>query len=1064
MPISLRRWFSLATLALASVTVANLPADAQSGSGVPATLYAGLTWRNVGPFRGGRVAAVSGAIGQPGTFYAGFPGGGVWKTTSAGTTWFPIFDAVKTVSSVGAVEVAPSDPNVVYVGTGDMISGGTLDQGNGVYKSADAGATWQHLGLDASRHIQTILVDPRNPEIVMVGALGDHVHKSDARGVFRSTDGGRTWTKSLYIDDEIGIAKLARASDVPDVIYATTVRHYTPPTYAVGSYRSWQFGLRGMPGSDTTRTGTAIYRSMDNGVTWTEVVGTGLPSLEGRMSIAVAMHTNAQRLFLITNAALYRSDDAGASWRQMARDDDRIRNGQGGYSCGVYVDPQNPDIVYTLNTAAYRSTDGGATFTGLKGAPGGDDPQQMWIDPTDGRRIFMGLDQGATISLDAGATWSSWYNQSTEQLYHIASDNSFPYYVYATQQDAGAIRTRSRGNYGAVTMFDWNGVNGWEWGTVRPDPLNANVVYASGSGIVKIAYPSEQWINVSPAVDPAAKARTTSSQPIVFAPWNRRLLIAGVNFVVTSLDGGAHWSRISPDLGIPAGLDSATAVNTRGGRGAIETISASPVAPGLIWVGTNNGLIQLTRDGGKTWHDVSIAALPNIRRANISMIEASHHAPGTAYVAVEYLRSGDHAPYLFRTRDFGRTWASIMAGLPTDEPSGSFARVVREDPKKRGLLFAGTESAVYVSFDDGARWQTLQQNLPNTPVRDIEVRNNDLIIGTHGRGIWILDDMSMLRQLTAAVATERVHLFTPGDAIRLHRNVSWNTPLPPEIPHALNPPDGASIDYWLAEAASGPVTIDVANAAGMIVRHLTSVVPAPVTEAAKPSHPNFWIAPPFALPAHAGTNRATWDLRGDAPPVFAHSFEINANAGLTPASPEGAMVPPGIYTLTLHAGGERHSATLTVRNDPRSPANAADLLAQSAFTTRITAGIRASWDGAQRAMALRTSVSASGSPGATTAIAAAAAQLIARLDSLIGTAARSGGVSFQRVNGALVGQLMAQDNADHAPTPAMQAAFAATLAEMTAVNATWDAVRTRDLAALNTMLAAAGREPVTVPR
>lgn len=1057
------RWMSLASVSLFCAAISGTPAAAQASGAVPASAYAGLTWRNVGPFRGGRVGAVSGAIGQPGTFYAGVPGGGVWKTTSAGTTWFPIFDAVKTVSSVGAVEVAPSNPNVIYVGTGDMITGGTLDQGNGVYKSVDAGATWQHLGLDASRHIQTILVDPTNPEIVMVGALGDHIQKSDVRGVFRSTDGGRSWTRALSIDDEIGIAKLARAFDMPNVIYATTVRHYTPPTYAQGSYRSWQFGLRGTPGTDTTRSGTAIYRSMDNGVTWKEVTGTGLPTLDGRTSIAVAMHTNGQRLFLISNTALYRSDDAGASWRQMAKDDERIRNGQGGYSCGVYVDPQNPDIVYTLNTAAYRSTDGGATFTGMKGAPGGDDPQQMWIDPTDGRRIFMGLDQGATISLDAGTTWSSWYNQSTEQLYHVASDNAFPYYVYATQQDAGAIRTRSRGNYGAVTMADWNGVNGWEWGTIRPDPLNPDIVYASGAGLVKIAYPSEQWINVSPAVDPAAKARATSSLPLIFAPWNRHLLIAGLNFVATTLDGGAHWTRISPDLGAPKGLDSAAAAKTRGGRGAIETIAASTVATGQIWVGTNNGLIHLTRDGGTTWSDVSIASLPDIRRANISMVEASHFDAGTAYVAVEYLRTGDHAPYVFRTTDFGRTWTSIIAGLPRDEPSGSFARVVREDPRKRGLLFAGTESGAYVSFDAGDHWQTLQRNLPNTPVRDIEVRDNDLIIGTHGRGIWILDDMSMLRQLTATVATERVHLFTPGTALRVRRNVSWNTPFPPEIPHALNPPDGASIDYWLAEAPSGPVTIDVADARGVIVRHLTSVVPAPVVEAAKPSHPNFWIAPPFALSAQAGTNRATWDLRGDAPPAFAHSFEINANPGRTPASPEGALVPPGTYTLTLRVSGETRTAKLTVRNDPRSPATAAGVLAQSAFVTQITAGVRASWEGAQRAIALRTAIAVPGEAGTTSAIGAAATQLSARLDTLIGTNSRTGSVSYQSVNGALVSQLLAQENADLSPTPAMRAAYSATRAELVGVELKWSALRAKELIALNALLSASGRTPITAP-
>ena len=1058
------RLVAIATWAASS----NLAAQAPSPT-VDPRLYAGLAWRNVGPFRGGRVAAVTGVIGEPGTFYAGFPGGGVWKTTSAGTVWYPVFDAIKEVSSVGAVEVAPSDPSVVYVGSGDMITGGTLDQGNGVYKSSDAGRTWQHIGLDSTRHIQTMLVDPKDANIVMIGSLGDPLRKNGWRGVFRSTDGGRHWTRTLFVDDETGIAKLARAFDVPGVIYATTMRHYAPPAYSEDRLRTAQLGATQR--ADTGRTGTAIYRSTDNGVTWQEVTGTGLPRLTGRSSIAVAMSTNAQRLYFITNGGLYRSDDAGASWRQMAADDGRIRNGQGGYSSGVYVDSKNPDVVYTLNTASYRSVDGGKTFTGFKGAPGGDDPQQMWIDPTNGQRMLFGYDQGLIVSLDGGGTWSTWYNQSTEQVYHIAADNSFPYWVYATQQDAGAIRTRSRGNYGAITMFDWNSVNGWEWGTMLPDPLNPNIVYASGGGVVKIFYPSEQWINVSPAIDPAAKARATSSAPMVFAPWNQHQLIAGLNYVVSTVDGGAHWTRISPEVGIPTGLDSTAAANVTNGRGAIESLSASSVAPGIIWAGTSNGLIHVTQDGGKTWNDVTIPGLPIPRRANVSAIDASYHAAGTAYVAIEYLRGGDHTPYLFRTRDFGKSWTKIVTGLPSGEAGGSFMRVIRNDPKKAGLLFAGSESGVYVSFDDGDHWQSLQQNLPNSPVRDLVIKDNDLIVGTHGRGIWILDNIAALRQVTPAIMAETVHLFGPGTAVRVRRNVNADTPLPPEVPYALNPLDGAIIDYWLSVKPAGTIRLDVRDAAGGLVRHFSSAPIVPVPEAARPPHPNFWVATPTPLPTTVGTNRVDWDLRRDPPPVFSHGFGINANPGLTPASPEGALVLPGVYALTLTVDGKTSTQQVTVRNDPRSPASMPALRAQDSLLTRITTGLWTSWDGDQQAAALRTSVSAIADGKGAAAAVAAAKTLLAAIDSVSGSGGGRGGrgggggtpPSFRGVNGTLAGQLGAQDNADLAPNTAMRAALASACKDLATVQARWMRLITNDLPAFNAVLIRSGMVAVASP-
>ncbi|MGH7594003.1 MAG: WD40/YVTN/BNR-like repeat-containing protein, partial [Gemmatimonadales bacterium] len=510
-------------------------------------LYNGMVWRSIGPFRGGRVSAVSGAIGLPGTFYAGYPLGGVWKTTGAGTTWFPVFDAVKEASSVGAIEVAPSDPNIIYVGMGDLVTGGGINEGNGVYKSFDAGKTWQHLGLDDTRQIPSILVDPHNPDLVLIAAQGNIHRPGPTRGVFRSTDGGKHWSRTLFINDTIGVQKIAWAYDHPNVILATTVRHYTAPGGGRGGFGG---------GAAAGPTGTLVYKSTDEGLTWTELKGGGLPgNLSGRTSVAVAMNTNAQRMFLIGNSGLYRSDDGGTNWRQMDAGDTRIRNGQGGYNCGVYVDPKNPDIVYTINTSSYKSTDGGNTFTGFKGAPGGDDPQQMWIDPTDGNRMFFGVDQGATISLDGGQTWSSWYNQPTTQVYHISVDNQYPYWVYASQQDAGSIATRSRGDLGEITPLDWLPIPGYEFGTVAADPLNPKIVYAGGpaSGLVKITYPSAQWINISPNMDTSLALRKVGNQPIQWSATNPHELLVGFNHLMATTDGGMHWKKLSPDLGYPKG-------------------------------------------------------------------------------------------------------------------------------------------------------------------------------------------------------------------------------------------------------------------------------------------------------------------------------------------------------------------------------------------------------------------------------------------------------------------------------------------------------------------------------
>jgi photosystem II stability/assembly factor-like uncharacterized protein len=1072
---------------LASLPLLALCASAAAQT-VPSNLYSGMVWRNIGPFRGGRVSAVTGVIGQPGVFYMGLPMGGVWKTTSAGTTWFPIFDSIKEASSVGAIEVAPSDPNVLYVGMGDMITGGGISRGNGVYKSTDAGATWQHLGLDRTDHIPSILVDPRDPNLVMVAAQGDNHAKSDARGLYRSTDGGKTWTKTLYVDDETGVQKIAWAYDHPNVILATTVHYYSAPGQ-----------IRGFGGGGQAPARARLYKSTDEGLTWKELTGGGLPELAGRTCVAIAMHTDAQRMFLVGNFGLYRSDDEGATWRQMDAADRRVANGQGGYNCGVYVNPQNPDMVYVINTCSYRSTDGGKTFTGFKGAPGGDDPQQLWIDPTDGNRLFFGVDQGATISLDGGRNWSLWYNQATAQVYHISVDNQFPYWVYATEQDSGSIATSSRGNLGEITPLDWLPHPGAEFGSIVADPLNPKVTYGGGyGGIVKVTYPSGQSVDVSPSVDSSLSLRKVTNQPLLFSPVNPHELLAGFQCLMATTDGGRRWRKLSPDLTLKKGEtppnptrpavraadsgqeppeeDEEDDEAQRGVPGnAIESLSVSRVDGNVIWVGTNNGRIQLSRDHGVTWDDVTIPNLPNATRADISAIDASHKDAGAAYAAVDCHIMADYKPYFYRTHDYGKSWTLIVSGLPDHQPSGSFARVIRADTNRQGLLFAGTESGVYVSFDDGDHWQSLMLNLPNTSYRDMVVKGNDLVVGTYGRGFWILDDISPLRQITPSIEVEPAHLFKPGDAIRVRRNVNGDTPFPPEVPHAENPPTGAILYYYLGSHPSGDITLDVRDSQGRILRHLSSA-PIPPLSDPPPPIPDYWVKKPSPLSVSPGLNRTNWNLRCDSPPTFNHSYEINANPGETPPSPEGPLVLPGIYTLTLVVEGRSYTQTVTVKNDPRSPATYRDLQEQYALQRKLYHCTQEAWECYHQIADARSSIGAILKSDPPSEVATAARALDAKLAAIGGSTEfgrRFGGglpgaggpprqPTFASINGTAVRQLNMLNSGDMAPTDSMRKACATTCSEAQAAMKSWDSLKSKDLPAFNALLTKNNLKPIGV--
>jgi photosystem II stability/assembly factor-like uncharacterized protein len=684
-----------------------------------------------------------------------------------------------------------------------------------------------------------------------------------------------------------------------------------------------------------------LFKSTDEGLTWKEITGHGLPTnMAGRTSIAVAMNTNAQRMFLIGNFGFFRSDDGGENWHQMAANDQRIRNGQNGYNCGVYVDPQNPDLVYTINTSSFISRDGGNTFTGFKGAPGGDDPQQMWIDPTNGKRMILGVDQGATVSLDGGLTWSSWYNQATDQVYHISADNSYPYWVYATQQDAGSIATRSRGDLGAITPLDWYPTAGYEFGSIVADPLNPKIIYAGGpgGGIVKITYPSGQWINVSPNVDASEALRKVGNQPILWAPTNPRELLVGFQYLMSTTDGGMHWKKLGPDLTVSdsaaaaeaggrgaGGRGAPAAAAGGGGRGAaggaIESFSPSTMSAGIIWVGTNNGLIKLSRNHGTTWRDVSIPNLPNPTRADVSAIDASHTDSAEAYVAIDYHTSGDYTPYFYRTRDFGKTWTKIVSGMRTDQPSGSFARVIRADTKKPGLLFAGTESSMYglvrrrrrlaISHAESAEYVVSRHRDQRQRPRDRNVRPESV------------DP----RRFFPAAADHTGNRIRGGASVQAGRRDSRA----PQRERRYAVPAGSSACAQPA-ARRASSTITCARNRRATSRSTCATRPGlscGTTRARRlrRSTSHRFLSPitgsqrPKPMPADVGTNRINWDIRYDSPPAFAHSYAISANEGETPPSPQGPLALPGTYTLTLTVDGKAYTQTVNVKNDPRSPAS-----------------------------------------------------------------------------------------------------------------------------------------------
>jgi photosystem II stability/assembly factor-like uncharacterized protein len=872
---------------------------------IPQSLYSGLGWRLIGPFRGGRVNAVSGVRGQTNTFYYGSVCGGVWKSTNAGRTWTPIFDS-QPVASIGAIAVAPSDPNCVYVGTGESDMRDSISFGNGMYKSTDAGNTWRRIGLDNTRQIARVLVDPKNPEVVFVAAMGHAYGPSPDRGVYRSRDGGATWQKVLYKGDGVGAVDLAFDSSNSQVIYAALWATRRPPWYVY---------------NPSISPGGGIFKSADGGNTWQQLTS-GLPSESfGRSGIAVAP-TNSNRVYAVIDAkdgGFYRSEDAGATWSKISGDN-RVW-GRGWYFGKVGVDPKNPDIVYVSNTSLYKSVDGGQSWIPIKGAPGGDDYHQLWIAPEDPNRMILASDQGAIVTVDGAATWSSWYNQSTAQLYHVAADYRFPYWLTGPQQDSGAVGVPVRSPHSVISMHDWSGLGaGGENGYTAPDPLHPEILY--GGTVTR-------WNNVAGAsqnVSPERGAqggpfRHAWTQPLVFSSADPHALYFANQYLYKTSNGGESWAQISPDLtredpGVPPNLDEAAAADVPQGwstrRGVIYTIAPSPVRAPLIWIGTDDGYIQITPDDGKTWQNVTPPALTSWSK--VTMIDASHFDPNEAYAAVERHQLEDYDPYIYRTRDGGKTWQKIINGLP----AGVYAQTVREDPVKRGLLFAGTELGVYVSFNDGDSWQSLQLNLPPTSMRDLAIHGDDLAVATHGRGLWVLDNITPLRQIDSTTAQADVILFKPADAINMPAGSEHGTPLPKDEPFAENPPNGAMIDYYLKSAASGPITLEILDQGGQTVRRYSSDDRTP------PRNPNMlnvqaiWISTPEPISTAAGMHRWVWDLRGPAPAGGGGRGAGGGFGGGGFGRGGGVSAKPGTYTIKLTVDGKIYTQTLMVKPDPRA--------------------------------------------------------------------------------------------------------------------------------------------------
>jgi photosystem II stability/assembly factor-like uncharacterized protein len=1069
-----------------------------------------MQWRSIGPVRAGRARAAAGVSGSPSILYVGYDNGGVWRTTDYGSNWVPLFDA-EPIGSIGAIAVAPSNPNVIYVGTGAAIIRPDLATGNGVYKSTDAGKTWTHLGLDDTQMIAWIEVDPTNPDRFFVAALGHPYGPNAQRGIFRSTDGGKTFQKVLYRDEYTSGNDVRIDPRNPNVVYAAL----------------WQQQQSFSESGEFGGAANGIYKSTDGGDTWKPIVNGLPPVIEANLAIAPS---DPDRIYAMIagqdtsggrggrgpsttgTVQLYRSNDGGEHWHlaiddpsipaaQRPATEDARPNGRigGGDLPPITVDPQNPDVIYSTSVVLWRTEDAGVTWSAVRGAPGGDDYQRLWIDPNHSNVLLVVADQGAVVSTNRGESWSNWYNQPTAAVYHASTDNAFPYRVCGGQQDSGSACVKSRGDDGEITFHDWHPVNIQEYGIAAPDPRDPDMVYGSSRSNVSLYNRhTGQTRDVGPDLGGrgGAYARNVRTMPLIWSPIDSNMLFYASNAVWRTTNHAHSWQRVSPDLtrqtwAIPASAGKYAEGFQVRPMGAITALSPSPRDVNVIWAGTDDGNVQVTFDGGKTWKNVTPAGLKPWTR--IYNMDAGHFSTQTAYIAANTMRIDDMNPHFYRTHDGGRTWTEINTGITP----GAVSNSIREDPRVKGLLYAGTETQVWFSTDDGDHWQSLRQNMPAISVRDVEVKDDatclcaDLIAGTHGRGFWILDDITPLRQLAAASKASDAYLFKPITAVRVRFGTNDPTPWPPELPAGQNPPPGGILDYYLAHDASGPVKLEILDARGKLVRSYSStdpvlspdpaVDPVAYNEVCKRNPrapacglPLYWPAPQQVLSTRAGMHRFTWDLHFD-PLETERGVQVGSNAtGAVPhrtyPTVNAPWAPPGRYTVRLTVGGRQYSQPLTLKLDPRVTTPAAGLAQLATLTVQM-------YDGARDAHTAF--VQARDVVSQLDKLSGADVEALKKDVEALAPAPPTGGrgrgfFGFGRgggpagpptltsVENSLMSAAMAMQAADATPTAAQVAACNSAHTQGVAELARWNTLKSTRLAAFNAKRKAAGQPTVVI--